>query len=89
MCGKRTRRQAHHVVREQDVKRSAPDRVYDTNNRMLVGAVCCHYAHSSYGVRDTRIPYTKVPESAKVFAIEVLGKGPATNYWRRYYRDAP
>jgi hypothetical protein len=56
---------------------------------MLLGAFCCHLGHTQYGVNDTRISYGKVPEAAKRFAIEVLGEGPATNYWRRYYRDAP
>jgi hypothetical protein len=89
VCGKRGRRQAHHVVREQDVKRAAPARRWDLMNRMLVGAFCCHYAHTQFGVNDTRIPYAKVSESAKKFADEVLGEGAAINFWRRYYANAP
>jgi hypothetical protein len=90
VCGKRVRRQAHHAVREQDVKREAPKRIYDVANRMLVGHSCgCHPGHSQYGVNDTRIAYAKIPVEAKAFAVEILGEGKALNHFRRYYRDAP
>ncbi len=85
-CGRRGRRTAHHVVRQQDLSLELRD---DVNNRMLLGWYCCHYRHSNYGVEDTRISYTKVPEAAKTFAHEALGEGPAMNFFRRYYRDAP
>ena len=85
-CGKRGYRQAHHVVRQQNLPK---DLLNDTRNRMLIGPMCCHYGHSNYGVNDRRILYSKVPPAAVAFAKEVLGTGPALEYFRRYYREAP
>ncbi len=80
-CGKRTWRQAHHVVRQQDLP---PQLRYAEANRMLLGD-CCHPGHSSYGVNDTRISLAKVPWAAIRFAIEVLGPNRAEDYFNRYY----
>ncbi len=80
-CGARTWRQAHHVVRQQDLP--SVER-WAMANRMLLGS-CCHSGHSSYGVKDTRISLAKVPEAAKRFAVEVLGEARAEDYFKRYY----
>lgn len=52
---------------------------------MLV-CVECHYAHSQFGVNDTRIEFDKVPDRAILFGEEVLGIGPTIENFCRYYR---
>ena len=88
-CGKRARLQAHHVLVESYVEHAAPERVFDLANRILLGVLCCHPDHHHPGCRDTRLEYEQVPKAAVAFAIEVIGAGPAIEFFRRRYRNAP
>lgn len=73
------------MIRRQELPK---EQYWNIDNRMLI-CTSDHCRHHQYGVSDTRISWAKVPDTAKQFAIEVLGEGPARMYWRRYYRDAP
>jgi hypothetical protein len=77
---------AHHILLEQIVLREAPERQYDLANRMLLGERCCHAGHHGPGVKDTRLDFACVPSAAVLFAVEVIGEGPAEAYFQRRYR---
>ena len=92
----------HHLLKEQEVRRATSKEqqevgiVWDLRNALLVGAPyfrggkCrCHDRHTTPVKTEDKIPYGLVSQDALEYAIEILGPGPAENYWKRYYRDAP
>ena len=85
-CGQYGELTAHHVVTEQTIRRYDRSRVYDLDNRLLVGWYCCHYRHHNPGVKDTRIDFDRVPERARRFAVELMGEDRASSYFARRYR---
>lgn len=88
VCGKRGPVTRHHVVYQQHVRNYKGDE-WDPANSMLVGAkfgrCTCHARHHAGG--EGRIPMSKVPESARQFAINLLGAAAAHYYFRRYYKE--
>ena len=100
-CGARGKIILHHAVREQDVRRLASPQqiaagiVYDLRNAIGLGApyamggnpACqCHANHHSRGISDRRLPLSLVPESARQFAIELMGHEAAWAYLEAHYR---
>lgn len=92
----------HHLVDEHRIRSVTSKEqqeagiAWDARNALRVGAPLafggncqCHASHHLPGTRDTRIRYEKVSPAAREFAVEVLGEGPAFEYFRRHYRGAP
>jgi hypothetical protein len=93
----------HHLVDKNLLKRiltpeqRAAGLLWDQRNALMIGAPMpwggkcrCHDRHTNPGSRaDDRLDFKHVTAAAQQFAIEVLGEGPAINYWRRNYRNAP
>lgn len=92
----------HHILTEQEIRRATSEEqqaagvVWDMRNALMVGAPVafygncqCHASHHLPGTRDTRISYTKVSFAAREFTLEILGNGPAVEYFRRHYREVP
>ena len=80
------RRQPHHVLIEQTIRRIAPDRVFDVANRLLICEVC-HANHHSGG--SGRIAVARVTARAVAFAVELLGVTGAADFFHRRYKGAP
>lgn len=92
VCGMYQRVILHHVVPERLVRDEGGD-PWDQRNAMVLGApipwggrCSCHSAHHLYGVRDTRIPMSNVPQEAQDFARELLGEERADLFFARHYR---
>lgn len=100
-CGRRGKIKLHHVVRERDVRLLAsPEQiragiVYDLRNAIGLGAPyamggspeCqCHANHHARGISDRRLSISLVPESARQFAIELMGIEAAWAYLERHYK---
>lgn len=100
-CKRRGKIRLHHVVRERDIRQLASSEqiaagiVYDLRNAMGLGApyamggnpACrCHANHHSRGIADRRLPLSLVPESARQFAIELMGIEAAWAYLERHYK---
>lgn len=89
----------HHIVDEGEIRAATTEAqqaagvAWDMRNALRVGAPLafggncqCHASHHLPGVCDSRIPFEKVHAAARKFAREILGEGPATEYFRRHYR---
>jgi hypothetical protein len=50
------------------------------------GSCHCHDGHHLPGVNDTRIPLPMIPETAIAFAVDLIGEGPASDYFLRHYQ---
>lgn len=100
-CGRRGKIRLHHVVREQDIRQLASQAqveagiVYDLRNALGLGAPyamggnpsCqCHANHHARGISDRRLSISLVPESARQFAIELMGIEGAWTYLERHYK---
>jgi len=80
-CGSRNlRRERHHVIREQVVRRAGGS-VFDARNRVLL----CWRCHAEHTNRAQKIALACLPDSAFEFARELLGPGRAYNLLRREY----
>lgn len=93
-CGHEGLMVRHHAVQEQ-VIRKAGGWPWDLRWGIDLGApyamggsleCTCHDGHHHPGVNDTRLPVSLVPPAALALAREVLGAGPAQEYFRRRYR---
>lgn len=89
----------HHIVDEGAIRaattkeQQAAGIAWDPRNALRVGAPLafggncqCHASHHLPGVRDSRIPFAKVSAVAREFAREILGEGPATEFFKRHYK---
>ncbi len=86
-CRKRGKRQAHHALQQQYLEREAPERMWDLDNRVLIGVYCsCHAGHHLPGTNDTRLPRSKLRPETIAFISEILGEA-AEGYLSRHYRN--
>jgi hypothetical protein len=84
-CGRHGKLLRHHVVREQDVRREGGD-PWDQDNAMDLGRYCaCHGNHHAPNGRH-KLPLAKVPSSAVVFAVRLMGEDRADTYLQRHYK---
>ena len=99
-CKKRGKIRLHHVVRERDIRRLASSAqiaagiCWRLENAIGLGAPyvmggtpeCqCHANHHARGISDRRLPISLVPESARAFAVELMGTEQAWAYLERHY----
>lgn len=84
----------HHIVYEQLViKARRPEMRWDPRNALPLGAPVpwggrcrCHDNHHAGG--DGKLPFSLIKREALDFAYEVLGVGPAVNFFARRYAMA-
>lgn len=74
------RLERHHVLQEQYVKR-ADGPLHDLRNSILL-APDCHRRHTDH---FQKLPFSCLSPESVWFAIDLLGIGPATNYFVRMY----
>lgn len=103
VCNAHGRVVLHHLVSERKVRdatsleQQAAGIAWDRRNAIPIGAPdvwrsggetdCrCHRWHHDH---FARIPFALVSAEAREFAVEILGEGPAVEYWRRHYEGAP
>lgn len=81
----RSRPSLHHVVYQQQLRALKADE-WDPRNRLVI----CEHAHMAHHRRSSVILAIHLPDSAYVFAREVMGAGRAHAYLsRRYAGDDP
>lgn len=83
VCGGRGRLEAHHVIRDQVVRREHGD-TYDPRNRLMT----CPRCHPDGAQGGRRLPIEHVPDRAIEFAVELLGPGKAYNELVRWHPGA-
>lgn len=76
----------HHAVQEQVVRREGGD-PEDLRNGIMLGrhdTCSCHGDHTSH---HRKLPLKIMPFSAWQFAVELLGKERAADYFQKMYAD--
>lgn len=72
----------HHLVPASRIKQLGRlDMLWDQRNALPVDRRC-HIRHTD---AFERIPISSVPAHAFEFAVELMGDGPAENFWSTYY----
>lgn len=79
VCGAGGYLEAHHVLREQWVRRHGGD-VYDPRNRLVVCPAC--HPDGARGGRKLAIEHVR--DEMIAFAVDTAGPGPAYNELRRW-----
>lgn len=79
----------HHVCYAQHVRAIDPSQVDDPRNSLRVtnGGFKLGGCHGRHHGRQRKIKVSELRDDNIVFAIELMGRGPAQNYFERYYDD--
>lgn len=90
VCGEHAK-QRHHIVTRQRLRREANRTGANytklaADERNLIA--CCLSCHAAHHNRTRPISSKALPDDAIRFASDLMGPGPACNYFLRYYAGA-